>query len=260
MRRYKSGYIHCTLLLLAVLIGFAGCSKPNEKVVVATAANVQYVMQELKEEFERGSDTRIEMVVSSSGKLTTQIREGAPFDVFVSADTQYPAEIHKHGGSDAAPRVYARGTLVLWTLDSTATSLSVGSLAANSIRKIALANPRTAPYGEAAVQAMREAGIYEWVKGKLVYGESVAQTSQYIASGAADVGFTAMSVVLSPEMKDKGQWVEIDSSTYQPIEQAAVLLRHSEDSFKAKPSREFFEFLFSDRARAILRRYGYSVD
>ncbi|GAB3163751.1 molybdate ABC transporter substrate-binding protein [Telluribacter humicola] len=247
-------------LLVIVLTGLGGCTEPNKKVVVATAANVQYVMQELKEEFEKESDTEVEMVVSSSGKLTAQIREGAPFDVFVSADTQYPNEIHKNGGSDVAPRVYARGTLVLWTLDSTAIDLSINRLADKSIRKVALANPRTAPYGEAAVQAMEKAGIYEQVKDKLVYGESIAQTSQYIASGAADAGFTAMSVVLSPEMKGKGHWVKVDSSAYQPIEQAAVLLRHSEDSFKAQPSRDFFEFLFSGKAKAIFRKYGYSVE
>lgn len=241
------------------LIAAVGCSTPNEKVVVATAANVQFVMQELQKVFEQDSGIKLELVVSSSGKLTAQIREGAPFDVFVSADTRYPQEIHTNGGSDAAPKVYARGALVLWSRDSTVAP-QLASLSSSEIKKIALANPRTAPYGTAAVQVLQKAGLYEQVKSKLVYGESIAQTSQYIATGAADVGFTALSVVLSPEMKNKGRWVLLDSTSYDPIDQSAVLLRHSETSPKKEKSQQFFDFLYSDKAKAIFRQYGYSVE
>lgn len=236
----------------------AGCSQPNDKVMIATAANVQYVMQELQKAFERETGIQTEMVVSSSGKLTTQIREGAPFDVFVSADTRYPQEIYNHGGGQEPPRVYARGALVLWTADSTAVpGLSV--LTSDTIRKIALANPQTAPYGRAAVQVLEKAGLYDKVRTKLVYGESIAQTTQFIQTRAADVGFTALSVVLSPELKQKGRWIKLDSTSYEPIEQSAVLLMHSEDSPKLLPSRRFYEFLYSSKARAIFRQYGYTV-
>ena len=244
--------------LFAGLALFIACSKPNDKVVVATAANVQFVMQELQKEFEKQTDTKLEIVAGSSGKLTAQIREGAPFDLFVSADTRYPQEIYDSGGGETAPKVYARGALVLWTSDLTSTP-NLKTLANPNIKKIALANPETAPYGTAAVQVLEEAGIYEQVKSKLVYGESIAQTTQYIATGAADVGFTALSIVLSPEMKGKGHYVKVDSTAYTPIDQAVLLLKHSETSPKREKSREFYDFLFSEKAKVIFRKYGYSV-
>lgn len=248
-----------TLLYSAALLLTWGCSKPNEKVVVATAANVQYVMRELQKVFEKETGIALELVVSSSGKLTTQIREGAPFDLFVSADTRYPQEIYSNGGSELPPKVYARGALVLWTRDSVATP-RLESLAEPHIRKIALANPRTAPYGQAAIEVLQQAGLYEQVESKLVYGESIAQTTQYIETGAADVGFTALSVVLSPEMKNVGNWIKLDSSAYRPIDQAAVLLLHSKDSPKRDKSRKFYEFLYSEKAKEIFRQYGYAVE
>jgi len=252
------------LILKAILVGFVsavfiGCSTPNDKVVVATAANVQFVMQELQKEFEKSSATRLEIVVGSSGKLTAQIREGAPFDLFVSADTRYPQEIYDNGGGGAAPRTYARGTLVLYTSDSTVTP-DLQKLTNPDIKKIALANPETAPYGAAAVQVLQKAGLYEQLKNKLVYGESIAQTTQYIAAGVADVGFTALSIVLSPEMKGKGRYLLLDSTSYAPIDQAALLLKHSESSPKREKSQEFYDFLFSEKAKLIFRKYGYSVE
>jgi len=252
------------LILKAILVGFVsaiftGCSTPNDKVVVATAANVQFVMQELQKEFEKSSATRLEIVVGSSGKLTAQIREGAPFDLFVSADTRYPQEIYGNGGGGAAPRIYARGALVLYTSDSTVTP-DLQKLTNPDIKKIALANPETAPYGAAAVQVLEKAGLYEQLKNKLVYGESIAQTTQYIATGAADVGFTALSIVLSPEMKGKGRYLLLDSTAYTPIDQAALLLKHSESSPKREKSQEFYDFLFSEEAKLIFRKYGYSVE
>lgn len=252
------------LILKTILVGFMtvlfiACSKPNDKVVVATAANVQFVMQELQKEFEKETDTRLEIVTGSSGKLTAQIREGAPFDLFVSADTRYPQEIYDNGGGETAPKVYARGALVLWTSDSTTTP-SLEMLTNPAIKKIALANPETAPYGTAAVEVMEKSRLYDQVKSKLVYGESIAQTTQYIATRAADVGFTALSVVLSSEMKGKGRYVKLDSTDYSPIDQAAVLLKHSETSPKRDKSREFYDFLYSEKAKAVFRKHGYSVE
>uniref|UniRef100_UPI003593F885 molybdate ABC transporter substrate-binding protein n=1 Tax=Persicitalea sp. TaxID=3100273 RepID=UPI003593F885 len=172
--------------------------------------------------------------------------------------TRYPRDIYENGGSDAPPKVYARGSLVLWTSDSTITP-DLAALTGPAIRKIALANPQTAPYGTAAVQVMEKAGLYEQVKSKLVYGESIAQTTQYIATSAADVGFTALSMVLSPEMAGKGRWVKLDSTSYAPIDQAAVLLKHSESSPKREKSLEFYNFLYSEQAKVIFRKYGYLV-
>ncbi len=250
-------YYIATLIAVGVLLMNA-CSRPNDKVVVATAANVQFVMQELQMEFEEETDTRLEIVVSSSGKLTAQIREGAPFDIFVSADTRYPQEIYDNGGGEVPPKIYARGTLVLWSKDSTLTP-EIQILTNPEIKKIAIANPETAPYGSAAIQVLQKAKMYDQVKSKLVYGESIAQTTQYIATGAADVGFTALSVVLSPEMKGQGRYTKLDSTDYSAINQAALLLKHSDSSPKKQKSQEFYDFLYSTKAKNIFRKYGYSV-
>ncbi|MCE7066297.1 molybdate ABC transporter substrate-binding protein [Dyadobacter sp. CY326] len=243
------------LLFLPLLL--AGCSKPSEKIVIATAANVQYVMKEIKAEFEKESGKEIDIVVGSSGKLTTQIREGAPFDVFVSADTKYPLEIFKNGGSEEQPKIYALGTLVLWSKNISKDSLSLGVLADAKIKKIALPNPETAPYGVAAVEVLKAKNLFDKTKNKLVYGESIAQTAQYIISGNVEAGFNALSIVLSPEMKGKGSYITIDSTSHKPIEQAAILLKHSKDSPKKETSEQFYKFLFSTKAKAIFKRYGY---
>jgi molybdate transport system substrate-binding protein len=242
------------------LVLFTGCSKPSEKIVVATAANVQYVMKEIQQEFEKESGKKIEIVVASSGKLTTQIREGAPFDVFVSADTKYPDEIFKNGGSDQKPKVYATGTLVLWSRDIPESDLKPEILTTEKVKKIAIPNPQTAPYGQAAIQALKSLNLYTQTEKKLVYGESIAQTAQYITTGSVEAGFNALSIVLSPEMKDKRHYILIDSSLYNPIEQAAILLKHSKDSPKKATSEQFYNFLYSGKAKAIFRKYGYKTN
>lgn len=243
--------------LLFIVLLATGCSKPSDKIIVATAANVQYVMQEIKKEFEKETGNSVEIVVSSSGKLTTQIREGAPFDVFVSADTKYPQEIFDKGGAEAAPKVYALGTLVLWSKTIPAEKLTIESLANADVKKIAIPNPRLAPYGEAAMEILEKQKGFSQIKSKLVYGESIAQTAQYISSGSVEAGFNALSIVLSPEMKGKGQYIVVDSSLYKPIEQAAILLRHSEKSPKKETSEKFYAFLYSAKAQAIFKKYGY---
>ena len=244
-------------IILLFFILAAGCSKPSDKIIIATAANVQYVMQDIKKEFEKESGKKIEIVVSSSGKLTTQIREGAPFDVFVSADTKYPQEIYAKGGSDEKPKIYALGTLVLWSKNIPSSDLKIEILDGEKIKKIAIPNPRTAPYGEAAIQVLEKQKSFVQIKKKLVYGESIAQTAQYITSGSVEAGFNALSVVLSPEMKGKGQWIIVDSTLYKPIEQAAILLKHSENSPKKETSRQFYDFLYSKKGKEIFTKYGY---
>lgn len=245
------------LALLVILLICTHCSTPNEKVVVATAASVQYVMKEIIRDFEKETGIQAEMVVGASGKLTTQIREGAPFDIFVSADTHYPDEIYRKGGGDTIPAVYATGSLIVWTMDTTL-NLSFSQVCSNPlVRKIALPNPAIAPYGEAAISALQKSGSYASVKHKLVYGESIAQASHYIVSQAADLGFSALSVVRSPEMSGKGKWALVDTALYRPIEQSALLLRHSADSPKRRKAEAFYRFLFSLRAKELLKKYGY---
>lgn len=244
-------------VFLPFFVILAGCSKPSDKIVVATAANVQYVMKEIQKEFAKETGEEIQIVVGSSGKLTAQIREGAPFDVFVSADTKYPQEIFKNGGSDEAPRIYATGSLVLWSKDIPETELSTAILATEKVKKIAVPNPRNAPYGEAAIEVLKAGALFEKTEKKLVYGESIAQTAQYISTGSVEAGFNALSIVLSPEMKDKGHYVVIDSTLHKPIQQAAILLKHSDASPKKESSAKFYRFLYSNKAKQIFKKYGY---
>jgi molybdate transport system substrate-binding protein len=244
------------LFSLLVVVA-SGCDKPSDKIIVATAANVQYVMADIKKEFEKQYGKEIQLVVSSSGKLTSQIREGAPFDIFVSADTKYPQEIYEKGGATEKPKVYALGTLVLWSTKIPVNELNLDLLKNEKIRKVAIPNPELAPYGEAAMQVLKKMSLEEAVKPKLVYGESISQTAQYITTGSVEVGFNALSIVLSKEMKGKGHWMLVDSSLYQPIEQAAILLKHSKDSPKKETSEQFYHFLYSPKAQAIFKKYGY---
>ncbi len=245
---------HVLLLLIGII---SSCEKPSEKITVAVAANVQYVMADLKKEFEKQSGKEIQLVISSSGKLTSQIREGAPFDVFVSADTRYPQEIYTQGGSDEKPKVYASGTLVLWSMQIPKDDLTPAFLTSNKIKKIAIPNPRVAPYGEAAIQVLDKLNLKQQLQKKLVYGESISQTAQYITTGSVEAGFNALSVVLAPEMKNKGSWVVVDSSLYKPIEQAAILLKHSDDSPKKETSKQFYDFLYSKKGKEIFMKFGY---
>ncbi len=222
---------------------------------VAVAANAQYVTQALKKVFTEKTGIKVDLIVSSSGKLTAQIKQGAPYDVFLSADMKYPETLYKEGYVSGEPKIYAYGKLVLWTLESRDLSGGITAVTNHTISKIAIANPKTAPYGVAAVEALKKAGIYDNVKPELVYGESISQVNQFLLSGAADLALTAKSVVLSPKMKKKGEWVEIDPDLYNPIAQGAVITKTA----KKKEAGEFYRFLFSKKAQAIFEEYGYLI-
>lgn len=241
------------LILFILTLMCPGCQDDRKQaIVIATAANVQFAMDELIRAFSEESGTTCETVLGSSGKLTAQISEGAPFDVFVSADMKYPEELYKNGLTTGPPEIYAYGKLVLWTLSD-----SLPDLTDRRVKHIAIANPKTAPYGTAAVEALKNAGILERVQDKLVYGESISQTNQFIISKTADVGFTAKSVVLSPEINGQGRWEEIDEKAYTPIAQGAVIIQQREPLKKG--AEAFYLFLFSEKAKQILQHYGYRV-
>src|SRR5215471_8585656 len=179
-------------LAFCFLIHMLASSFAQNKLTVAAAANVQFVMYELTKDFESSTGIKTDIILNSSGKLNAQIKEGAPYDVFVSADMKYPEELYKTGFAISSPNVYANGLLVLWTTQPNITpGADLKILTSDAVKKIAVANPQTAPYGEASVEAMNYFKVYDQVKDKLVYGESISQTNQYISSGAADIGFTA---------------------------------------------------------------------
>ncbi len=245
------------LLIPFFLFHSATSFAQQQKITVAVAANMQYAFQELKNEFERTYHIHVDEVIGASGNLTRQIIQGAPFDVFISADTKYPENIYQEGFAAEKPKVYARGALVLWTIkDGLQLQNNLQFLLSGDIKSIAIANPKIAPYGSAAEAILKKFSLFDELKNKLVYGESISQTSQFIATGNADVGFTAKAVVLSDQMKNKGRWIELNKDDYPPILQAAVLLKYGIKNHSSS-ARKFYEFLFSENAKDIYKKYGY---
>ncbi len=244
-------------LLISFFIFHSTNSFAQQKIIVAVAANMQYCFKELKNEFEKTNPILVDDVVGASGNLTRQITQGAPFDVFISADTKYPATVYQNHFAAEKPKVYARGVLVLWTTNP-GLQLQNGLqfLLSDKIKSIALANPKIAPYGAAAESILKKYNLLDQLKNKLVFGESISQTSQFIASQNADIGFTAKAVVLSDEMKNKGKWIELKHDDYPPILQAAVLLKYGSENHSVA-ARKFYEFLFSEKAKDIYKKYGY---
>jgi molybdate transport system substrate-binding protein len=255
MRFFSSLALGPWLFILCAICALPARAEP---LTVAVAANVQYAFDDLRAAFGKQTGILIKPLYASSGKITAQIQNGAPFDLFVSADMEYPEALHRAGWAVSAPKVYAYGVLVLWSMKDIDLPKGLALLADNSIRKVALPNPQVAPYGREALRALQSAKLAEIVVPKLVYGESIGQASQYIYSGSVDAGFTAKSVVLSPEMQGKGKWVEVDPKLYTPIAQGAVMLKHGYATHP-KETQLFFDFLFSDPARAIFTRYGYRL-
>jgi molybdate transport system substrate-binding protein len=243
------------LSLIILCVHLAGCLLAQGKVTVAVAANAQYAMKEIVKQYEKETGKELELIIGSSGKLTAQIREGAPFDIFLSADMEYPQVLYKEGLTLSEPKIYAYGSLVLWTMKDF-DLLNINVLLLPEVKVVALANPKIAPYGEAAIDVMKYYKVYEKAEPKLVYGESISQVNQYIISKAADIGFTAKSVVLSPEMQGKGKWMEIDKKAYKPIAQGAVLLKSSKER-NAADAELFYNYLYSEKAKKILKKYGY---
>lgn len=247
------------LLLLIAIFSLSVTSCKQQKSAdlrIAVAANIQFAMEELTTAFHKETGIQCELIVSSSGKLTAQLQEGAPYDVFLSADMDYPQVLHDAGLTVAPPQVYAQGGLVLWTNhDELRPSMEV--LTSDRIKRIAIANPKTAPYGRAAVAALRHYGIYEQVAPKLVYGESIAQVNQFVQSKAATIGFTATAVVHAPKLQDMGNWTRVSMVAYTPIEQGYVVMtgkkRHE------RKGQRFCDFLSSEKGRQILESYGYLV-
>jgi molybdate transport system substrate-binding protein len=243
-----------------LILMFLLCTTPAYagSLSVAVAANLQYVFSDIKAEFTKETGHDIQATYSSSGKFVTQIMHGAPFDVFLSADMDYPDYLSKNGYSTAPPKVYAYGVLVLWSMKNIDLSQWQQLLSSREIDKIALANPKTAPYGREAMRVLTYYKLDQQLQPKLVFGDSISQTNQYIHSGVADIGFTAKSVVSSGIMQGLGSWIELPPASYQPIAQGAVILKHGKEN-KPLLSQQFYNFLFSSKVRMILQKNGYTL-
>ena len=231
----------------------------QQKITVAVAANMQYTMQELIAEFNKTNKITVSVVLGASGNLTQQILNGAPFDVFISADAAFPQKLADNHFTLEPPKVYAQGLLVLWSVKpGIQPAKDLKLLTGANIKSIAIANPKTAPYGHAAESILKKYGLYDKISSKLVTGESITQTSQFIATQNADIGFTAKSIVISKEMNGKGKWVELITGDYPAIEQSAALLKYAKQNIEAE-SKKFYDFLYSAKAKAIYQKFGYIV-
>jgi molybdate transport system substrate-binding protein len=221
---------------------------------VAVAANLQSVIKVLGQDFKQKTGIQIEPIVGSSGNLTTQIRNGAPYDAFLSADMTFPETLFKEGFSAKKPVVYAQGSLIICSNQDIGFENWQRVLMTERIKKIAVANPAIAPYGKAAEEALKDKGILDDIKSKIVYGESISQVNTYITTGVVEVGFTTQALVKDPANKTQLYWKAIDPKTYAPIEQGMVLLKHANNSADAV---KFYQYILSPAAKAIFEEYGY---
>ena len=246
--------------LLAPLLLLVATLATGQEIVVAAAADLSVALPQLVSNYTKKTGRTVKVSFGSSGNLTNQIKNGAPFDVFFSADEEYPQQLISEGlASHSSLYVYAVGRLVLWApadskLDPA--KLEIKTLLDPSVKKISIANPSTAPYGRAAQAVLRHYGIYDQVAGKLVFGESVSQAAQFVESGNAQAGLIALAHALDPAMKDKGRYWAVPLDTYPTLKQAVVILSHSKQQAAAA---KFLDYLRSPEATSLLANYGFNL-
>ena len=244
------------VLALILALGASLCA---QEITVAAAADLQSVLQDVATRFQKETGKTIKPIYGSSGNFFQQLQNGAPFDMFFSANLDYPKKLEAAGLTEPGTFYqYAAGKIVIWAPNGSKLDVSQGlpSLLNPAIKKIAIANPQHAPYGQAAVAAMKKANIHDKVADKFVLGENISQTASFVVSGAADVGILALSLALSPNLKDKGRYVEIPDSEYPPIEQACVILRSSQ---RKETAKAFLNFLKTPAVAELFRAYGFVV-
>jgi molybdate transport system substrate-binding protein len=254
------------LVAAALLAGVGGCERPGttgaaeREVRVAAAADLKFALDEAAAEFTaRNPGTKVAVTYGSSGTLYAQLVNGAPFDLFLSADIEYPRKLVDQGRAVKGTEfVYAVGHLVVWVPNKSGLDLDRLGLAAvtdPAVHKVALANPKTAPYGRAAEAALKSRQLYDPARDKLVFAESVAQAAQFAESGAADVGLVALSLAASPAMRDKGRYWPVPLDAYPRLHQGGVILTGAKDPAAAESLRDF---LTGPNGRAVLKRYGFT--
>jgi len=245
------------LVIWMMALPMAGAARTQE-IRVAAAADLKFAMPDVAEQFEKHTGTKVDVTYGSSGNFFSQLQNGAPFDLFFSADVNYPRRLESAGLAEPGTfYLYAVGRMAIWT--PAATKVDVArqgwkALLDPGVERIAIANPEHAPYGRAAVAALQKAGIYEQVKAKLVYGESISQAAQFVQSGNAQAGIVAMSLAVSPGMKDGQRW-EIPQDMHPSIEQAVVLLKSSKNK---EGARSFLKFIEGEAGRSTLSKYGFT--
>ncbi len=252
-----------TVRMFRVFVAFlllAVCPAKGGEITVAAASDLKFALDELIGEFhEKHPETKVKVSYGASGNFHAQIRNGAPYDIYFSADIEYPRKLAEAGMAlDGEVFRYAVGRVVVWVPEKSpidVEKLGIRALEAEAAKRIAIANPRHAPYGAAAVAAMKKLGVYESVEKRLVLGENIAQAAQFVQSGAADIGVIALSLAMAPQMEGGKYWT-VPLDAYPKLEQGGMILKATKSPKEAKALRDF---VFGEHGRGVLKRYGFSM-
>jgi molybdate transport system substrate-binding protein len=250
------GLLWATVMLAVGLV--SSIARAGE-LTVAAASDLNYAFKEVIAGYEQQTGHHVKLTLGSSGNFYAQIQNGAPFDLYFSADIGYPRKLEEAGlVVPGSLYPYAVGRIVLWTGNGSHLDLSKGLeiLRDPTIKKVAIANPKHAPYGRAAVAAMEYFKVYDQVKDRLILGENISQAAQFIESGACDAGIIALSLALAPAMKAAGQYWEIPATAHAPLEQGAVILKQSKNPEAAK---QFLEYIKGPQGQEIMKRFGFTL-
>lgn len=245
----------CLLIALAACAPSAAFGRPP---IVAAASDLKFALTEIAARFEADTGRKVQVSFGSSGNLARQIRQGAPFELFMSADEQFVFDLAADGLTRDRGDLYALGRLVLYAPQDAAIRLDAGLQGLRDdwqrVRKFAIANPEHAPYGRAARQALQALALWDFVQPKLVLGEDIAQTAQFVATGNAQAGIIALSLALAPELQQRGRYVLLPQTLHAPLRQRMVLTRRAGET-----AERFYDYLQQPPARALLKRYGFAL-
>ena len=243
---------------LAIFAGMWGVPVHAGEISIAAASDLNFAFKEIVGDFEKKTGHTVKLSLGSSGNFFAQLSNGAPFDLFFSADISYPKKLEEAGLAEPGTLyLYAIGRIVTWVPKGSPIdvgSLGIKALEHPSVKKIAIANPKHAPYGRAAVGAMEHYKLYERVKDKLILGENISQTAQFVQTGGADIGIIALSLALAPAMKEAGTFWGVPLEAYPRLEQGAVVLKTTKD---LKTARAFLDYVKSPEGTAVFKRYGF---
>src|SRR2546428_3769972 len=244
-------------IVMSILGGIVDSRVQAGKISVAAASDMNFAFKEIVAEFEKKTGNTVRLSLGSSGNFFAQISNGAPFDLFFSADISYPKKLEEAGLAEPGTLyLYAIGRIVIWVPRGSPIdvgTLGIKALQHPSVKKIAIANPKHAPYGRAAVAAMEHYTLYEQVKDKLILGENISQTAQFVQTGGADIGIIALSLAVAPAMRETGTFWEVPLEAYPRLEQGAVVLKTAKD---LKTTRAFLDYVKRPEGTAVFKRYG----
>ena len=244
-------------IIISLAIVFASLSISAQKVNIAAAANLRYVLEEIKTAYvKQNPRAKVNLTFGASGMLVQQIQNGASFDFFMAADNEFPLKLKEKGLTTGAMSTYAFGKLVIYSTTLDVDKLGLGVLKNPTIKKVAIANPETAPYGERSIELLKSQKLYESLKSKIVLGENISQAAQFAFTGNSEIGFIALSLALAPEMTGKGSYYIVPQNLYKPIEQACILIKTPVLNTEAS---KFRKYVLSDATKGIWEKWGYGI-